>query len=869
MKKIFYLLAMFFLVSSFTLPASDPFVTGVLRNLLMRVKSQPQEKVYLQTDRDHYSAGEKIWFRAYLLDAVTHKPSDYSRYVYVELVDRMDSVRLRVKIRQADSVYAGFLPLPKEMPQGEYFVRAYSYWMQNAGEDFIFKKKIRLVNVQDSKVQTHIKYANNGELVDISFTNSRKDVYDKVYIEYESGGKYKIGRTDEKGVLQLNAKDLGEDRNIIVRFRGANPFEFERLLTIPRPDREFDLQFFPEGGDLLTGNLQTVAFKAVGADGFGKEIEGNIYNEKDEFVAAIKSMHRGMGGFDMKPEAGHRYHAVVTSSDQVKKRVELPVPKSKGLALKVWQRDSVLTYSILAGDSTEISENLYLAVLSRGVPLLCSPLSRTVGRLPLNVLPEGVVQLVLMNAKSEIYSQRMCFVRKNERPELNVETDQKTYAVRDRVGVRIDVAAEVGQELGGSFSVSVTDDVQNEQDSVGQNNILSYILLTSDLKGYIEDPAYYFTHVNRGTERLLDLLMMTQGWTRFNLPEVIRGELPELPYYLEQGQAISGYIKNFWGKDALNAKLMVFSTNKIIETVSADSNGYFMLDGIAFPDSTKFFVQALSKKGRRTVELLVDKERFLRPDIQFPYNVESIEEEDDFYKKFVKDYYYENGIKVYVLDEAIVTRKKTAPVYSMYDFAATYGVDSAKLAGMADLDMRQVFETIPGIRVDEVEKTVSRLSNPLAFLVNDFQEDYDYVMSLRPTDLLNISYLDGMQAGSLIGEYAGGGALVITTNPNFVANDKQRLNVNVLSFLGYQKPAEFYIPKYDVDSVRRALAKVTDERSTIYWNPNVSTDAAGKAEFSFYTSDSYGPYTLIIEGILNDGTVCRKERKIMLKSPGI
>ena len=868
MKKIFCLLAMVILASAFTLPADDPFVTNVLRNLLTRVKSQPHEKVYLQTDRDHYAAGEKIWFRAYLLDAVTHKPSEYSRYVYVDLVDRMDSVRLRVKIRQTDSIYAGYLPLPKEMKQGEYFVRAYSYWMQNAGEDFIFKKKIRLVNVQDSKVQTQIKYAANGEQIEIYFTNSRKDVYDKIFVEYESGGKYKIGRTDEKGVLRLSAKELGEDRNIIVRFRAAEPFEFERLLTIPKPDRDFDLQFFPEGGNLLAGNMQTVAFKAIGTDGFGKDIEGMIYNEKDEFVAAIKSMHKGMGGFDFKPEADRRYHAVVTSSDNVKKTVELPVPKRDGLALKVWQRDSTLTYSILAGDSTDISENLYLAVLSRGVPLLCSPLTRTVGKLPLNVLPEGVVQLVLLNNKSEIYSQRMCFIRKKERPELNIGTDKNTYVVRDRVGVSVDIAAAAGQELSGSFSVSVTDDVQNEQDSVSQNNILSYLLLTSDLKGYIEDPAFYFNKVDRGTERLLDLLMMTQGWTRFNLPEAIRGELPELPYYLEQGQAISGYVKNFWGKNALDAKLMVFSTNRIIETVMADSSGYFMLDGISFPDSTKFFVQALSKKGRRSVELLVDKEQFLKPRIEYPYNVESIEEEDDFYKKFVKDYYYENGIKVYVLDEAVVTGKKAPKIYSTYDFAATYGVDSAKLAAMSDLDMRQVFETIPGIRVDEVEKTVSRLSRSLVFLVNDIQEDYDYVMTLRPADLLNISYVDGSQAGVLIGDYAANGALVLTTNPNYV-NTKQRLNISVLSFLGYQKPSEFYIPKYEVDSVRRALAKVADERSTIYWNPDVRTNAAGKAEFSFFTSDSYGPYTVIIEGVLDDGTVCRKERKITLKLPGL
>lgn len=868
MKKFFCILAMAIIACAFTLPVNDPFATNILRNFLLRAKVQPQEKIYLHTDRDHYQAEDKIWFRAYMLDAVTHKPSENSRYVYVELVDRLDSVRQRVKISGTDSVYSGYIPLPKKIEQGEYFLRAYTYWMQNQGENFIFKKKIRIVNVNDSRVITNIVYAQGkeGEVVEIHLKNSRDVVYGKAFVEYKINGNLKIQRADDQGVIRINSKDIGKNRNLFLKFKDADPLEFERSIYIPERSADFDLQFFPEGGNLMAGNMQTVAFKAIGTDGLGKDVEGVLYNEKDEFVAAIKSMHKGMGGIDFTPEAGQRYHAVVTSADSVKKRIDLPLPKNDALALKVWMRDTVLNYAVLLGDSTNVQEDLYLMVLSRGVPLLCAPLTRTVGRLPLNVLPEGVVQLVLMNSKYDIYSQRLCFVRKKERPELSVEMNKQTYIARDLASMTVKVDREDGQ-LEGSFSVAVTDDVQSDQDSLVEDNILSNILLTSDLKGYVEEPAFYFRNVNRSTERMLDMLMLTQGWTRFDLPKVMRGELSEPPYYLEKGQAISGIVKNFWGKDAGNAQLLIFSTTGVIQSTVADSSGHFVVDGIAFPDGTQFVVQAQNKKGGKSVEVKVDKDQFLKPAVNYPYNTQSVNENNRFYEKYAKDFYYDNGMKVYVLDEVTVKRKKESKAYSMYDHMATYGLDSAKLASMDVMDIRQVFEEIPGIRVDEGNREVVKLSKPLAFYVNDIKEEYDYVMTMNPKDLLNISLIDGSQAGVIIGPEAANGALVITTNPNFVRSDKVKLDMAVISFLGYQKKAEFYVPKYDVDSVRQALAKITDSRPTIYWNPDVRTDASGKAEFSFFTSDSYGPYTLIMEGVLNDGTVCRKVRRIDLKLP--
>lgn len=237
--------------------------------------------------------------------------------------------------------------------------------------------------------------------------------------------------------------------------------------------------------------------------------------------------------------------------------------------------------------------------------------------------------------------------------------------------------------------------------------------------------------------------------------------------------------------------------------------------------------------------------------------------EDDFYRRFTKDYYYENGIKVYVLDEAVVQRKAAKKVYSFYDNVADYNLDSAKLASMAGQDMRLVLQELPG--VDAWGDSLTRFGKPLHLLVNDFEEDYDYVLLLRPEDLLSISFIRPPMSQTFWGAAGENGAIVITTNPTFVPRDAPRLNMVTFSLLGYQKKAEFYMPRYDVDSVRMALADTVDYRSTVYWNPDVRIKGKGKSNCFFWTSDSGGPYTVTIEGILEDGTVCRQEKKIRLR----
>lgn len=870
MKRILILSCLsVFGVCGFAMADLPPFVKNVLINFKIQNGVRLQEKVWLHTDRECYQVGEQVWFRAFLVDAATNRESSFSAYVYVELVNHQDSVLRRVKIVRRDSAFYGHLDIGPDIPQGEYCLRAYSYWMQNSGEDFIYKKKIKIVNPMDSRVLTGVTYEikDSSHYAVVRLTNSRDEPYRKVGVSWklmgeEYKGKERRTRTDDEGRIRIPLKNLNNPGEVLLRFTDEDMFDFKRFVHLPDQSGEFDLAFFPEGGDWLPECEQKVAYKAIGTDGLSVEVKGLLYDEGGNVMDIMQTFHKGMGFLNLKAEVGKRYYAEVEIPGGKKKKFQLPESNPRGIALTMQQLDSMLMYRVICGPQAKLNDSLYLLVHMRGMFYACMPLNGNLrGQIPLNEFPAGILHVCLMDSQYRVYSQRLCFVRERKYPEIAVNTDKKGYLSREAVELCLNMEGEPGQS--GSFSLSVTDDATVSRDSA-LDDIVSGLLLTSDLKGHIEDPCFYFRNVSKATDRCLDLLMMTQGWTRFDVSKVAAGEFTEVNYYMERGQAISGKVKNFWGKEAKEAQLILFSSNQIFRVLNTDSTGQFLVDGIAFPDSTSFIVQARSKKGRKSVEVIVDKDKFLRPDIRLPYARQEANGEDDFFKKYGKDYYYDNGVKVYILDEALVRRQPPKKQYTFYDHMARWVVDSAKLAQTNLSLITFLGMEFPGVMA--MNNQITYMGKDLYLVMDEMVEEYDRISMMDPKEFLSICLLDGFNAQFYFGVEAKDGALVFTRNFNYIPEKANRLNKAVFIPLGYQKAAQFYMPRYDVDSVRLAMADTMDIRPTLYWNPNVSLKTDSPAYLQFFTDDGCENATLILEGILKDGTVCRKEKKIRLKA---
>ena len=739
MKKWLLIVSVLWIGWAFVVPENEEVTRKVRIQLFKWLQQYPQEKVYLHTDRDHYEAGDTLWFRAYLTNAQTHQSSRLSQFVYVELRNRQDSLYTRIKVPFRDSVFAGYIPLSSKMAQGDYFIRAYSYWMQNWGDDYIFRKKLKLLNPYSSRVQHTITWEKMDKeyLANIRFHNSRNEAYDKVTIDCIQNGKLKVLRTTDQGNIQIKLDSANFGKKMLIRFREGDPFEYEQTIYLPDPRQDFVVTYFPEGGELLAGCQQCIAIKVIGPDGLSREVAGRIFNERGEEVAYVHTVHKGMGAFELKVEPNQRYYGLFSMPNGEEKRFDLPESTLSGIGLKLITNKDMVGYIVMTTSDFPTSTPLYLLAHVRGMPFYCEPIHRnSKGKFLAKNLPEGILHFVILDNQYNVYSERLCFVTKEKQVNIELQSDKSTYHSREQVQMELQVHTDSILNGQGSFSVAVTDDEQVVQDSL-QDHLLSYLLLTSDLKGHIEEPAFYFKDHRIMTLRYLDLLMMTQGWRRFQISEILQNRYDTLDYFLERGQTISGKVKNFWGKDASQANLILFSNIGLVKMVNADKEGYFIIDGITFPDSTKFMLQGRSKRGKKTVEVLVDEEQFLSPSVKIPFNPNITILEDDFYKRFSKDYYYENGEKIYILDEVIAKSKTTPKRYSFYDHIADYSLDSAKLASMRDWDMRMILHEFPGI--EAYGDSIMRFGKKVLLLIDDFEEELERLLLMQPEDLLVIN----------------------------------------------------------------------------------------------------------------------------------
>lgn len=265
MKKAILLLVG--IIGSIAFQEYSGFEEQVVKNFNSFVQ-RPHEKVYLHTDKSAYVVGENVWFRAYGVHALVHVPEILSRFIYVDLVDKRDSLVERVKVGMRDSCFYGQVPLPENLPQGEYCLRAYTYNLQNQGDEYLFKKKIRVVNPMDSKVQTDVSYrkTKDGYVAMIKFLDGNAEPYARIPVLYSIGAR-KLGDpgkkvyTNEKGELEIKIDSANQVVNL--SFVDGKPFSFNRYIRVPELQDDFDVQFFPEGGSLLVGNLHRLLLRLL------------------------------------------------------------------------------------------------------------------------------------------------------------------------------------------------------------------------------------------------------------------------------------------------------------------------------------------------------------------------------------------------------------------------------------------------------------------------------------------------------------------------------------------------------------------------------------------------------------------------------
>lgn len=848
--------------SATTSPIEELFINKISSQLVEQIKVYPQEKLYVHTDKPHYISGEKIWFRIHLVDAVFNKQANASRYAYVDLINPLGEVENRVKIRpDSTGLFYGHLSLEENLIEGQYSIRAYTEFMKNIGDDYLYKQAVYISNPKLLKIDatTEFTYKNNEEVkASIKIIdNSKKEIIkpDKINLEF-SDKRVRELHPSADFISSISFRFPREDkfRTVLLNFE-VNGLKYKKYIVVPYPEDDFDLSFFPEGGHYLTGTPIKVAFKAMKPNGLSEQLTGKLINNEGTVLQEFKTNSFGMGIFTSFIEEGKTYYVVGTNADGVTKKFNLPIEQTAHYSLSAnWRKDQIYL-SVNKSASYQENDSLYLLIHSRGIPLYNMPWNSKVSFLPINsnTLPYGISNIILYDKDKNIVSERLLFNSDNTQlAKTTLTTNKNRFDRREEVRAIAHITTQDEQPLSGNFSVSVIDN--NDIKLNNSNNIVSYLLLSSDLKGYIESPAAYLTKDDRTNKLNLDYLMLTQGWRRYNMEKVIKGEYETPTIEPELSQTLSGRIQGKLFSSGKNGqvKLIGIKDNFVdFQLTEANNTGFFTFKDFEFPDSTLIVVEALTGKGNDKVilDLFPDK---LAPEIETLPPLRKKEDhaiDNSYIKKADQQYVLEHGMRLIDLDELVVTAKKKEATRSRYYSPVTGGEildeESFKKFGINNMSSLLIHL---GIYVTNGKPQIR--NQDAQIIIDDIVRDYDgFDLDLLVFEDIESAFIikDGFGVANMKP------SIVFTMKEGRFIKSPPADNIKNIQPLGYQQTVEFYSPHYDSHEAYKS--STPDLRTTIYWKPDVRIETKGDAYFDFYTADTPTTYSIIIEGVSDEGFI--------------
>ena len=858
-----------------------------------------QEKLYLVTDKPFYSAGDTIYFSAFLVNSIYFNRTTDTKFIYVELIDATGNVTDRLRVMGSEGRFHNAIPLSTKTTPGKYTLRAYSKWQTNSDRALLFSRQLEIGNYIDDAVRTNIKYEFDGTgkvvaSVEVT-TNNFTPVADNT-VEYSLSINGRTTRhmtkTDKDGFFRFSFRPSANMSDCIRMNINANGRKLDRKAQLPSFENDFSAKFLPEGGNLIAGIEQTIAFKAVGIDGKAVDVEGVVQTKSGIEVCTIRSEHCGMGKFSLKAQEGETYIATLSTKDGISRSFTLPEAKPHGCVISMQPEESNKVLLQIHTTESYPRQNLVAIVQSRGiVNYVVEDLSHAM-RISLDKLRSGVAQVSVVDKTTRsVVAQRLFFVR-GAVASATITSNVKRFAPRERVQLDFGIKNSAGAAVKGDFVVSVTD-AELLKEEPNSDNIFSYMLLNSELKGHIENPKYYFEADDAKHNEHLDLVMLTHGWRRYNISSILAGKKPIIKQPFEKEQSISGGVKSTIGKTR-NTSIMIFRNRKeYLGVHDLNSTNRFFITGVDSPDTTVYVLQALNRNGSSDrVRIKVDpqiypmaptiaRERFRKevvPSLTEEYMVRS-----------KNTYFEEGGVPVVDIDVVEVIAKRTVT----YDYSSSLN-DFNTVSG----DMSRfvsIFDALQRFRQLEVDGNnvyvrSSKMQSPIkdessnnsdseennygsveidmedkvdlmpAVYVNGTQMDMGIIDAYPMSEVISVSYLDKFESMAA-GMGSETGAIILHVKD---INAREKLLINSMAEVivpGYAVPMEFYAPDYSVENDRSKR----DNRTTIAWVPSLLSNSLGDATMSFWTADRQSDYRVIIEGITSEGELLHSEMILQSK----
>lgn len=801
------------LMASRPQPAEEGLIQRIARQLSEFYTAARGEKAYLHLDRPVYATGETIWFSAYVVDAARHQLDSLSQVLHVDLVSPERGVVARRTLRLQGGRASGDLDIADSLAAGTYVLRAYTSWMRNAGDEFIYSRRLSIWPASP------------------------------------------LGPPD--GPAQAATGKNGKGLSLGLR----------------RPD----VQFFPEGGYLVDGLPGVVACKATDASGRGVDVRGQILNAQNAVVVAtFSSRHGGMGRFPLVPGVGQRYHAHFTLPDGSTADYPLPAAQPSGYTLHVVETSEKFLVEARYRGTAPAPGPVQLLTEVRGVVAYPGPRSLTgetavTWQMPKKNYPNGIVHFTLFDGLGTPQCERLAFVQNGPAGlKITVTPDQASYGPHAPVQLTVRVADAAGQPVAANLSVAVSDAGLSALDPNAET-IASNLLLTSDLVGYVEKPGYYFRDQSVGTAQALDDLLLTQGWRRFVWKEVLAGQAPTVLFNPEHGIVLAGQVVSEHGNRPIANSQLTFLQMKPVKnlaTATTDGRGRFSFSGFAVQDTAVITLQARRSQGGSNV--------IIRPDggpattgpslpalpslAAAPAGVAAFVRRSRQAQAADLDLHPERAIRNINLGNVAVTAKREAVPSDdprrLYGATGGTVVDFANMpAAQSGMNLLQMLQgRVAGLTVSGNPPNMSvqiRGQGSPQFILDGQKVDIDFISNIPSSDVESVEIFKGPEAAIFGGS---GGAIAIYTkraNRNYKGADMAPApGIATVRLAGFYQAREFYQPRYNALLTNPPADPRT---STLYWNPTVRTNANGEAELHFFTADGSGTFQAVVEGVSRDG----------------
>ncbi len=825
----------------------------------------PQEKVYLHFDNTGYFLGETIWFKAYVTTASDLMPTPLSRVLYVDLLDANGYVQNTQKLRIENGQADGAITLNRlGMKSGFYEVRAYTRPMLNWDTENLFSRVF------------------------------------PVFEEPESPGYY------DKPTLRKLSRSYYNVPSKRAELSGG---------------RSINVDFYPEGGALVNGLTSTVAFKVTDKKGSSVQANGYILTEKGDTLTHFSTLHEGMGSFLYTPKKEKSTLWIQPEGEKKSTGFPLPVSDREGAVMQVQSLHEEYVQIAVAATPRFTTVPLGLTVSCRGkvhffdivnLSALAPGNSGHALNIPKSQLAGGVNQVTLFTADGKILSERLVYVPGKEQAVLTVLSEKARYKSFEPVHMEIFAKDEKDQPLQTSVSLSVRDSGSEILTSYGED-IRSNILLSSDLKGFIVNPGYYFESEDSLRRHALDLLMLTQGYRRYDWSQMA-GLVPfEASHPIEKGILLEGDVRTTLMKKknkGINVKMIFYSDHGYQSArCETDKDGKFNYLADDFYGNWKLQLESLKRNKRK--EQWITLNRLFAPGAR-PYNyydtnlpswaegqpklsIRANQTHVGWSEEDLRNDSLELAAlseKMKMLKEVVVQGRKgyqhiwnkgASFVYDVEEEADRLE-DMAKAYNESLIDFLERINPYFHSRLVTVNKrnsaealTLTAISAPGPSMVPPQKIEPSSPNSLPQTHTeLKLTYkgrpvllhnLQGVQYSSEIGhiaiiedpvyirEYAPdlsnhkNVVIVDVTRRASTAKGREPVGVRLTTIQGFSLPRTFYNPDYS----RQSVPEEMDVRRTLYWNPNVLTDPQGKATVSFYNNSTCRDMTVSAETLTTKG----------------